>query len=155
MKKDKKLSGDKLNEAIEKELKQMVDDGIEKSPISNSSLHKRLKDKGFIEGGLSTLSTDKRKALINKYKAEQILSLNLNEKEQQQYINRKTRKALLDKNKALKERIDELEHKLNQNTAILIAVINQIKLKTDLEIDDFLAPHLIPDFKGKPKLKKL
>lgn len=149
------LKGNELNEALENELKDMVQKGIEKAPISNTALHKRLIDKGHIKGGLSTLSTKERKALIQKYTTEQLLPLNLNEKEEQLYVNKKTRQALLDTNKGLKERITELECELNQNTAVLIEIINQVKLRTNLELDDLLSPYLISGLKSQSDLKKL
>lgn len=56
------LRGIKLDEVIEKEWQLMLLEGYEHSPISNSSLHKRLLNKAYINGGLSTLSTpDKKK----------------------------------------------------------------------------------------------
>ena len=149
------LRGNELNEALENELKDMVQEGIEKAPISNTALHKRLIAKGHIKGGLSTLSTPERKALIQKYTTEQLLPLNLNEKEEQLYVNKKTRQALLDTNKGLKERITELEDELNQNTVTLIEIINQVKLKTNLELDDLLSPYLISELKSQSDLKKL
>lgn len=149
------LRGNELNEALENELKDMVQEGIEKAPISNTALHKRLIAKGHIKGGLSTLSTPGRKALIQKYTTEQLLPLNLNEKEEQLYVNKKTRQALLDTNKGLKERITELEDELNQNTVTLIEIINQVKLKTNLELDDLLAPYLISELKNQYNLKKI
>ena len=149
------LRGNELNEALENELKDMVQEGIEKAPISNTALHKRLIAKGYIKGGLSTLSTKERKALIQKYTTEQLLPLNLNEKEEQLYVNKKTRQALLDTNKGLKERIAELEDELNQNTVTLVEIINQVKLKTNLELDDLLSPYLISEFKSQSNLKKL
>ena len=149
------LRGNELNEALENELKDMVQEGIEKTPISNTALHKRLITKGHIKGGLSTLSTPERKALIQKYTTEQLLPLNLNEKEEQLYVNKKTRQALLDTNKGLKERITKLEDELNQNTVTLIEIINQVKLKTNLELDDLLEPYLISELKNQSNLKKI
>ena len=149
------LRGSELNEAIENELKEMVQEGIEKAPISNATLHQRLVAKGYVKGGLSTLSTKERKALIQKYTTEQLLPLNLNEKEEQLYVNKKTRQALLDTNKGLKERITELENELNQNTAILIEIINQVKLRTNLELDDLLSPYLISELKNQSDLRKI
>lgn len=149
------LRGSELNEVIENELKEMVQEGIKKAPISNTALHKRLIAKEHIKGGLSTLSTKERKALIQKYTTEQLLPLNLNEKEEQLYVNKKTRQALLDTNKGLKERIAELEDELNQNTVTLIEIINQVKLKTNLELDDLLSPYLISELKSQSNLKKL
>lgn len=86
---------------------------------------------------------------------EQLLPLNLNEKEEQLYVNKKTRQALLDTNKGLKERIAELEDELNQNTVTLVEIINQVKLKTNLELDDLLSPYLISELKSQSNLKKL
>jgi hypothetical protein len=149
------LRGSELNEVIENELKEMVQEGIKKAPISNTALHERLIAKEHIKGGLSTLSTKERKALIQKYTTEQLLPLNLNEKEEQLYVNKKTRQALLDTNKGLKERITELEGKLNQNTVTLIQIINEVKLKTNLELDDLLAPYLISELKNQSNLKKI
>jgi len=149
------LRGNELNEALENELKDMVQEGIEKAPISNTALHQRLIAKGYVKGGLSTLSTPERKALIEKYTTEQLLSLNLNGKEEQLYVNKKTRQALLDANKGLKKRIAELEDELNQNTVTLIKIINQVKLKTNLELDDLLAPYLISELKNQSNLKKI
>ncbi|WP_298809730.1 hypothetical protein [uncultured Psychrobacter sp.] len=149
------LRGSELNEVIENELKEMVKEGIKKAPISNTALHKRLIAKEHIKGGLSTLSTPERKVLIQKYTTEQLLPLNLNEKEEQLYVNKKTRQALLDTIKGLKERITELEGELNQNTVTLIQIINQVKLKTNLEWDDLLAPYLISELKNQSNLKKI
>lgn len=149
------LKGNELDKALENELKEMVQEGIEKAPISNSALHQRLIAKGYVKGGLSTLSTKERKALIQKYITEQLLPLNLNEKEEQLYVNKKTRQALLDTNKGLKERIAELEDELNQNTVTLVEIINQVKLKTNLELDDLLAPYLISELKNQSNLKKI
>ena len=149
------LRGDELNKALENELRDMVKEGIEKAPISNTALHQRLIAKGYVKGGLSTLSTPERKALIQKYTTEQLFSLNLNGKEEQLYVNKKTRQALLDANKGLKKRIAELEDELNQNTVTLIKIINQVKLKTNLELDDLLAPYLISELKNQSDLKKI
>ena len=79
----------------------------------------------------------------------------MNEKEEQLYVNKKTRQALLDTNKGLKERIAELEDELNQNTVTLIQIINQVKLKTNLELDDLLAPYLISELKNQSNLKNI
>lgn len=102
------------------------------SEISNTALHKRLIVKGFVNSGLSTFSTQERKALIQKYIKEHI-----------------------DTNQSLKDKITELESELNQNTATLLEIANQVKMRTDIELDDLLVPYLIPDFKAKTSLKIL
>ena len=71
---------------------------MEKFPISNTDLYDRLIAKGIIKGKLSTLILTNRKALIQKYIGEQLLPLDLNTKEQQQYLNNRTKDALIQKN---------------------------------------------------------
>lgn len=117
----------------------------EHSPILNSSLHRRLLNKAYINGGLSTLSTPDRKKLINRYISEQIQPLGFNSKEKQLYVNKKTRQAFVNDNKRLKARVAELEDQLNQNTETLIRIIQEVKLKTDIPTDHLLANHLIKE----------
>ncbi len=137
------LRGKQLDQVIEQELQMMLVEGFDKSPISHKALHTRLTAKGYISGGLSTLSSVERKKLINLYVAEQIAPLNLKTKEQQLYVNKKTRQALTDTNKNLRTQISDLESQLHQNTETLIDIIEDIKLRTNLKIDHLLAPHLL------------
>ena len=118
----------------------------EKSPISHKALHSRLTAKGFISGGLSTLSSAERKKLISLYVSEQISPLNLKTKEQHLYVNKKTRQALTDTNKNLRTQIDNLESQLHQNTETLIDIIEEVKLRTNLKVDHLLAPHLLKKY---------
>ena len=149
------LRGKELDEAIENELKLMLEEGIEQSPITNTALHQRLLAKGLIRGKLSTLSSPDRKALIQKYIREQLLPLDLNTKEQQQYVNNRTREALIQKNLEQKNEISELKSDLNKNSAALIEMINIVKLKTNVPVDELLATFLIHDLKQKAKLEIL
>lgn len=143
------LRGKKLNEVIEKELQLMLIEGFDKSPISNKALHTRLVKKGYIAGGLSTLSTTERKKMINLYISEQIASLGLNTKEKQLYTNKKTRQALIETNKKLRKQIEESDKSLHQNTETLIAIVEEVKLKSNLKIDHLLAPHLLKKYLSK------
>ncbi len=143
------LRGKRLDEVIEQELQMMLVEGFEKSPISHKSLHDRLTARGYISGGLSTLSSVERKRLISLYMVEQIAPLNLKTKEQQLYVNKKTRKALTDTNKKLHSQIDELQSQLNQNTETLIDIIEEVKLRTNLKVDHLLAPHLLKRYLSK------
>jgi len=77
---------------------------------------------------------------------EQISPLNLKTKEQQLYVNKKTRQALTDTNKKLHGQIDDLGAQLHQNTETLIAIIEEVKLRTNLKIDHLLAPHLLKKY---------
>ena len=112
-------------------------------------LHDRLTARGYISGGLSTLSSVERKKLISLYMVEQIAPLNLKTKEQQLYVNKKTRKALTDTNKNLHSQINELQSQLNQNTETLIDIIEEVKLRTNLKVDHLLAPHLLKRYLSK------
>ena len=143
------LRGKQLDEVIEQELQMMLVEGFEKSPISHKSLHDRLTARGYISGGLSTLSSVERKRLISLYMVEQIAPLNLKTKEQQLYVNKKTRKALTDTNKNLHSQINELQSQLNQNTETLIDIIEEVKLRTNLKVDHLLAPHLLKKYLSK------
>ncbi|MEB5477822.1 hypothetical protein [Acinetobacter pollinis] len=143
------LRGKQLDEVIEQELQMMLIEGFEKSPISHKSLHDRLTARGYISGGLSTLSSAERKRLISLYMVEQIAPLNLKTKEQQLYVNKKTRKALTDTNKNLHSQIEELQSQLNQNTETLIDIIEEVKLRTNLKVDHLLAPHLLKKYLSK------
>ena len=60
------LRGKQLDEVIEQELQMMLVEGFDKSPISHKSLHDRLTARGYISGGLSTLSSVERKKLITR-----------------------------------------------------------------------------------------
>lgn len=140
------LCGKQLDEVIEQELQIMLVEGFEKSPISHKALHSRLTAKGYISGGLSTLSSAERRKLISLYVSEQISPLNLKNKEQQLYVNKKTRQALTDTNKNLRIQIDDLESQLHQNTETLIDIIEEVKLRTNLKVDHLLAPHLLKKY---------
>lgn len=143
------LRGKHLDDAIENELQIMLLEGYEKAPISHKSLFERLVKKGYISGGLSTLSTPNRKNLISNYIASQIAPLNLKTKDQQLYVNKKTRQALINTNKNLRKQIDDSETQLHKNTETLMDIIEDVKLRTNLKIDHLLAPHLLKKYLSK------
>ena len=80
------MRGKELDTLIEHELQLMLVEGFDKSPISAKALHIRLKAKGIVNGGLSTLSSLERKRLIAAYVDQQLGPLNLRPKEKQQYV---------------------------------------------------------------------
>lgn len=53
----------------------MVQEGLEKSPIQPSTLHARLKAKGIVKGGISTLTS--RKIIINNYSFASITTMKM------------------------------------------------------------------------------
>lgn len=136
------LRGKELDQVIENELQLMLVEGYDKSPISNKSVHDRLVAKKHISGGLSTLSNLKRKSLISRYIAEQISPLNLKTKDQQLFVNRKTRQALSNSNKDLQYQVETLEMQLHKNTELLIRIVEEVKVKSNVEIEHILARYL-------------
>lgn len=66
------MCGKELDTLIEHELQLMLVEGFDKSPISAKALHIRLKAKGILNGGLSTLSSLERKRLIAAYVDQQL-----------------------------------------------------------------------------------
>lgn len=137
------MRGKELDTLIEHELQLMMIEGFDKSPISAKALHTRLKEKGILNGGLSTLSSLERKRLIAAYVDQQLNPLNLRPKEKQQYVNRKTRQALLARNQQLQTEISELRDQLTQNTVALIAIVKAVKINTTIPVESLLAPHVI------------
>lgn len=137
------MRGQDLDALIENELQLMLLEGFEKAPISAKALHTRLKAKGILCGGLSTLSTISRKRLIAAYIDKQLSPLNLQPKEKQQYVNRKTRQALLSRNKQLQTEVMEINEQLAQNIYSLIDIVKAVKLNTMIPIESLLSEHII------------
>ena len=133
------MRGKELNTLIEHELQLMLVEGFDKSPISAKALHIRLKAKGIVNGGLSTLSSLERKRLIAAY----VGPLNLRPKEKQQYVNRKTRQALLARNQQLQAEVSELRDQLAQNTLSLIEIVKAVKINSVIPVESLLANHMI------------
>lgn len=61
----------------------------------------------------------------------------------QQYVNRKTRQALLGRNQQLQEENEELREQLEQNTLSLIEIVKAVKINTVIPVESLLAPHII------------
>ena len=137
------MRGKDLDTQIEHELQLMLIEGFDKSPISAKSLHARLKSKGIINGGLSTLSSIERKRLIAAYVDQQLSPLNLRPKEKQQYVNRKTRQALLGRKQQLQEENKEQREQLAQNTLSLIEIVKAVKINSIIPVESLLANHVI------------
>lgn len=137
------MRGQDLDALIENELQLMLLEGFEKAPISAKALHTRLKTKGILGGGLSTLSTISRKRLIAAYIDQQLSPLNLRPKEKQQYVNRKTRQALLSRNKQLQNELIEAHEHLARNIYSLIDIVKEVQLNTMLPIESLLSEHMI------------
>ena len=145
--------GKLLDEAIEDELQLMLAEGFESSPISHKSLHDRLISKKIVSGGLSTLSTIERKNIIAHYIGEQLSPLKLKPREKQQYVNGKTRDALMSKNAQLQTEIVELKGLLTKNTISLVNIINAVSMSTSIRVERLIAPHIIREIRNKESVK--
>ena len=137
------MRGKELDTLLEHELQLMLVEGFDKSPISAKALHIRLREKGIVNGGLSTLSSLERKRLIAAYVDQQLGPLNLRPKEKQQYVNRKTRQALLARNQQLQAEVSELRDQLAQNTLSLIEIVKAVKINSIIPVESLLANHVI------------
>jgi hypothetical protein len=115
MTKKNRLSGQELDKYIESELLAMEREGLERSPIKASTLLIRLKAKGYINGGLSILSTESRKTLISKYKKRQHSVSELKEDEIQLLEGRRTNSAYIKKAKRMESERNEYRDKYHQN----------------------------------------
>ncbi|HDV2784065.1 TPA: hypothetical protein RHZ65_004418, partial [Escherichia coli] len=96
-------------------------------------------------------SNIERRRLIAAYVDQQLSPLNLRPKEKQQYVNRKTRQALLGRNQQLQEENKELREQLAQNTLSLIEIVKAVKVNTVIPIESLLAPHLIMELHKRKK----
>ena len=130
----------------------MLAEGFENSPISHKSLHDRLISKKIVSGGLSTLSTIERKNVIAYYIGEQLSPLKLKSKEKQQYVNGKTRDALMSKNAQLQAEIIELKGLLTENTISLVKIINAVSMGTSIPVERLIAPHIIREMRDKESI---
>ena len=93
----------------------------------------------------------KIRRLIAAYVDQQLSPLNLRPKEKQQYVNRKTRQALLGRNQQLQEENKELREQLAQNTLSLIEIVKAVKVNTVIPVESLLAPHLIMELHKRNK----
>ncbi|MGC6575075.1 hypothetical protein ACP0GP_25875, partial [Escherichia coli] len=64
-------------------------------------------------------------------------------KEKQQYVNRKTRQALLARNQQLQAEVSELRDQLAQNTLSLIEIVKAVKINSVIPVESLLANHMI------------
>ncbi|MCL1077273.1 hypothetical protein D5R81_04860 [Parashewanella spongiae] len=121
----KKLVGQQLNDAIEKELRAMVREGFDVSPISNKNLYNRLKSKGIISGAISTLTS--RKSLIEHYKKTQLDEVGGTLGDSLRNGSTQSRAELIKANATLREQVEESKEQLKQNVDTVIKIITEIK----------------------------
>lgn len=141
----------KLDLLVEDELLLMLAEGYEHSPISASSLHKRLIKKGIVKGSLSTLSTPNRKHLISIYKEQQLERSESSPEFQSLAQKGRTNAALNSRIKDLKLQKSKLEEQLVENTEVLLKIVNEVRNKTPIRVDHLLAPFLIRELIAQKK----
>ncbi len=144
----KKLTGEDLNNAIEAELRAMVREGYNTSPITNKALHQRLKEKGILSGAISTLTS--RKNIIEHYKKMQLDEVGGAFGESARSGATKSRSELIKANANLRVQVEEAKSMVAKNTAVLIDVIQEIKASgLHRNIERFISPFLIRELRKR------
>lgn len=142
------LRGNKLDEAIEKELRDMVREGYSTSPISNTSLYVRLKASGVITGAISTLTS--RTEIIQIYRQKQLDEIGGILGKTVRSGATQSRNELMKSNAKLREQVETAGLQLAQNTETLIQIVNHIKQTGAAQnIERVLSPFLIRELKYK------
>ncbi|HIF9221913.1 TPA: hypothetical protein ACX6QD_003432 [Photobacterium damselae] len=143
---DMVIQGKELDAYIEAELQAMVREGLEKSPIQASTLHARLKAKGIIKGGLSTLSS--RRDIINKYKLRQHNNhedgkRELTADEKAMLAQGRTGAAYISKADRLDNELQDYKARYERNILAVTDIIEYVDSQTAIRVEDMLADHLI------------
>ncbi|HHG3262734.1 TPA: hypothetical protein ACPVX8_000415 [Vibrio parahaemolyticus] len=137
----KKLKGNELDKAIEKELILMCDEGFENAPITQANLFRRLNKKKII----STRSTlTSRKELIEAFSKEQKGAVTGALGETLKNSASMTRADLEKANSRLMERVEESRKMLQVNTKSIISMVKTIRIQTKVRnVERCLSPYLI------------
>lgn len=128
----------KLDNAIEAELKIMLTLGLDKAPISATTLHERLLAKGIIKGAISTLTT--RSDMIDEYSFQQRAARDIAKDEPKygtvEYYKARNQKLIADNS--------EINRQLSANTAALDAIIKNVESKSAVKVEDLVREILNP-----------
>ncbi|WP_274009314.1 hypothetical protein [Vibrio parahaemolyticus] len=143
---DKVIQGKELDAYIKAELQAMVREGLEQSPIQPSTVHARLKAKGIIKGGISTLSS--RREMINEYKLRQHNNhedgkRELTPEEKAMLSEGRTGAAYISKANRLDAELDDFKAKYERNILAVADIIQYVDNATTLNVEDLLADDLI------------
>ena len=148
-----RVSGKDLDLLIESELLAMEREGLDRAPIKASTLHARLKAKGLISGGLSTLSIPHRKALIVKYATRQHNLSDLNQLEVDLITGRRTGAAYIKKAVRMENERDFWQQKYQDNLFAVLDLVKAIQVGTPIKVEDILSPFLIRELRKFPTKK--
>ncbi|MDP2514929.1 hypothetical protein Q8W15_15275 [Photobacterium damselae subsp. piscicida] len=154
---DMVIQGKELDAYIEAELQAMVREGLEKSPIQASTLHARLKAKGIIKGGLSTLSS--RRDIINKYKLRQHNNHDdgkreLTADEKAMLAQGRTGAAYINKADRLDNELQDYKERYERNILAVTDIIEYVDSQTAIRVEDMLANHLIRELAERKRSGK-
>ncbi|PMN09231.1 hypothetical protein BCT41_25500 [Vibrio splendidus] len=136
-----KLRGKELDAKIELELLKMLDDGYERSPITQANLARRLISKEIISRK-STLT--KRKELIDKFAKEQVEAVDGALGQTLKSTQSMSRKELEKTNANLNDQVTKSKKMVQQNTKCIIQMVKTIRMQTKVRnIERCLSPYLI------------
>ncbi|WP_318486777.1 hypothetical protein [Photobacterium leiognathi] len=143
---DMVIQGKELDAYIEAELQAMVREGLEKSPIQASTLHARLKAKGIIKGGLSTLTS--RRDIINNYKLRQHNNYedgkrDLTTEEKAMLAKGRTGAAYISKADRLERELKDFKTRYERNIIAVVDMIEYVDNATPIKVEDMFASDLI------------
>ncbi|MGD1451481.1 hypothetical protein [Vibrio harveyi] len=136
-----KLRGKELDARIELELLDMLDEGYERSPITQANLARRLIEKKIISRK-STLTA--RKQLIDKFAEEQMNAVDGALGKTLRSTQSMSRKELEKTNANLNDQIAKSRKMVQQNTKCIIQMVKTIRQQTKVRyIEHCLSPYLI------------
>ncbi|ELR64534.1 hypothetical protein C942_02347 [Photobacterium marinum] len=143
---DKVIQGKELDKYIKAELSAMVREGLEKSPIQPSTLHARLKAKGIVNGGVSTLTS--RKRMIDEYKLRQHNNhmdgkREMTPEELAMLAKGRTGAAYISKADRLDVDLKDLQAMYERNILAVADIIEYVDNATPMNVEDMLAEDLI------------
>ncbi len=154
---DKVIQGKELDAYIKAELQAMVHEGLEKSPIQPATLHARLKAKGIIKGGVSTLTS--RRDIINDYKLRQHNNhedgkRELTTEERGMLAQGRTGAAYISKADRLDSELKDYEARYERNILAVADIIEYVDNATPIMLEDILADKLIRELAKRKRNAK-
>ncbi|ABZ76749.1 conserved hypothetical protein [Shewanella halifaxensis HAW-EB4] len=142
------LRGKALDTEIERELITMVAEGYDRSPITPTDVHRRLVNKGIVQGKLSTLSTSTRKELIEVYRNKQFDDVGGAYASSLRKGSTQSKAAIISKNAQLTEQVKQAQEQLAMNTKVLLSIVTSLKNSgTVANVERCLSPYLIRELK--------
>ncbi|WP_318510369.1 hypothetical protein [Photobacterium leiognathi] len=149
---DKVIQGKELDAYIKAELQAMVREGLEKSPIQASTLHARLKAKGIIKGGISTLSS--RRDIITEYKLRQHNNhedgkRELTADEKAMLAEGRTGAAYISKADRLDSELKDFKARYERNILAVADIIEYVDDHLPVRVETLLEKELIREARAK------